>query len=139
MNFDDIFFNRIDDLGDDLKKLEKSRQNKVKWQKLIDKINGKKDTKGTEKWQQVIDLARAQKKATAAGNTNTKPSPKKRNKVEFKNENEKAIVKADPQIITTPKNIRFHRLQKSKRFRFVSEIGTLCQYIFIINKSQSKK
>ena len=117
MNFDDIFFNRIDDLGDDLKKLEKSRQNKVKCQKLIDKINGKKDTKGTEKWQQVIDLARAQKKATAAGTTNTKPSPKKRNKVEFKNENEKAIVKFDPQI--TSKNIRFNGLQKSKRFRFV--------------------
>ena len=129
MNFDDIFFNRIDDLGDDLKKLEKSRQNKVKWQKLIDKINGKKDTKGTEKWQQVIDLARAQKKA-AAGNTNTKPSPKKRNKVEFKNENEKAIVKFDPQI--TSKNIRFNGLQKSKRFRFVfaNRPGTpLCQFI----------
>ena len=117
MNFDDIFFNRIDDLGDDLKKLEKSRQNKVKWQKLIDKINGKKDTKGTEKWQQVIDLARAQKNKATAGNTNTKPSPKKRNKVEFKNENEKAIVKFDPQI--TSKNIRFNGLQKSKRFRFV--------------------
>ena len=130
MNFDDIFFTRIDDLGDDLKKLEKSRQNKVKWQKLIDKINGKKDTKGTEKWQQVIDLARAQKKATAAGNTNTKPSPKKRNKVEFKNENEKAIVKFDPHI--TSKNIRFNGLQKSKRFRFVfaNRPGTpLCQFI----------
>ena len=121
-----IFFNRIDDLGDDLKKLEKSRQNKVRWQKLIDKINGKRNTGGTEKWQQVIELARAQKKLQKQNNNNiNKTSPKKRNRVEFENENEKAVVvKTDDSQITS-KSIRFNRLQKSKRFRFVSQIWAL--------------
>ena len=68
-------------------------------------------------------MARAQKKANLQKQNNSKPSPKKRNRVEFENENEKAIVKADPQF--TPKNIRFNGLQKSKRLRFVSQIGTL--------------
>ena len=68
-------------------------------------------------------MARAQKKANLQKKNNSKRSPKKRNRVEFENENEKAIVKADPQV--TPKNIRFNGLQKSKRLRFVSQIGTL--------------